>query len=366
MSFSADDARYMARALELAHRGLYTTDPNPRVGCVLVKDGVVIGEGFHARAGEAHAEVAAIRASGKQHLFGATAYVTLEPCCHQGRTGPCSTALIEAGVARVVAAMRDPNPSVDGGGLKQLADAGIAVQHGLMEQQAQALNPGFISRMQRRRPWVRVKLAASLDGRTALENGESKWITAEAARADVQRLRAHSSAILTGVSTVLHDNPSLNVRDLDIGRQPLRVVTDTQLRMPANAQMLHLPGQTLVATASDDHDKAAALRDAGAEVLFVGTGRRSIDLPALLQQLAAREINELHVEAGATLCGALLHAGLVDELVLYMAPHIMGSQARGLFNLPALETMSERIELQITDTRAVGDDWRITALIKNK
>lgn len=364
MSFTADDARYMARALELARNGLYTTDPNPRVGCVIVKNGDIVGEGYHQRAGEPHAEVVAIQAGNQQHLYGATAYVTLEPCCHHGRTGPCSGALIKAGVARVVAAMRDPNPCVDGGGLKQLAEAGIEVQHGLMQQEAEALNPGFISRMLHHRPWVRVKLAASLDGRTALENGESKWITSADARADVQRLRARSSAILTGVSTVLHDNPSMNVRELDIGRQPLRVVTDTTLRMPVDAQMLKLPGQTIIATASEDRARAAALRDAGAEVLFIGTARNNIDLTALMQQLAAREVNELHVEAGATLCGGLLRAGLVDELVLYLAPHLLGNHARGLFNLPALETMSERINLEIRDIRAVGCDWRLTATIK--
>lgn len=364
MSFTPDDARYMARALQLAEQGMYTTDPNPRVGCVLVKNKNIVGEGFHEKAGGPHAEVAAIAATGRDHIFGATAYVTLEPCCHQGRTGPCTDALIRAGVGRVVVAMRDPNPSVDGGGLKQLADAGIDVQHGLMQQEAEALNPGFITRMQHHRPWVRVKLAASLDGRTALESGESKWITSPPARADVQRLRARSSAILTGVSTVLHDDPSLNVRDLDIGRQPLRVVMDTRLRMPPDAKMLKIPGQTIIATASEDHDKAAALRDAGAEVVFISTAGHNIDLTALMQQLAAREVNELHVEAGSTLCGGLLHAGLVDELVLYLAPHIMGSHAKGLFKLPALENMSDRICLEIKDIRAVGVDWRLTARIK--
>ena len=361
--FSAEDARYMARALKLARRGLYTTDPNPRVGCVLVGNGKVLGEGWHERAGGPHAEIVALNQSGQQHLYGATAYITLEPCCHTGRTGPCSQALIDAGVARVVVAMRDPNPCVDGGGIKQLQDAGIEVHHGLMEAQAETLNPGFISRMTRHRPWLRVKLAASLDGRTALKNGESKWITGEDARADVQMLRARSSAILTGVSTVLHDNPSLNVRDLDIGRQPLRVVTDTGLRMPTDAAMLKLPGQTLIATAVRNPEKEEVLRAAGAEIVHIGTQAHAIDLPALMTHLAAREVNEMHVEAGATLCGALLQAGLVDELVLYLAPHILGNQSRGLFNLPELETMSGRIELTITDVRAVGRDWRVTARV---
>lgn len=349
----------MARAIELARRGLYTTDPNPRVGCVIVDNrGQVLGEGWHERAGGPHAEIAALKDAGADHLYGATAYVTLEPCCHHGRTPPCTDALIHAGIGHVRVAMLDPNPRVAGKGIKALRDAGVTVDVGLLEHEAAALNPGFISRMTKGRPFIRVKLAASLDGRTALGNGDSKWITGEAARADVQRWRARSSAILTGVSTVLHDDPSLNVRDMDIGRQPLRIVADSTLRMPVSAQMFRLPGETLIVTANNDHERARELKKVGAQVLFVGTSKNSIDLDALMSYLAANETNELHVEAGSTLCGALLHAELVDELVLYIAPHIMGSHARGLFNIPPLDSMSERIKLKIRDVRAVGEDWR--------
>jgi len=362
MSFSGDDARHMARALVLAARGLYTTDPNPRVGCVLVKDGQVVGEGWHERAGEPHAEVHALRAAGAA-ARGATAYVTLEPCCHHGRTPPCTRALIEAGVARVVAAMPDPNPRVARQGVAELERAGIRVEIGLLAAEAERLNPGFISRMTRGRPYVRVKLAASLDGRTALASGESKWITGEAARADVQRLRARSSAILTGVGTVLADDPSLTVRDIEIKRQPLRVVVDGNLSMRADARLLRLPGKTLVVTAADDADYAEPLLEAGAEVMVLAAGAGRVDLPLLMQDLAVREVNELLVEAGATVCGALLEAGVVDELVLYLAPHLLGSSARGLFNIPALESMADRVALDIVDVRAVGKDWRITAKI---
>lgn len=363
MSFSGDDARHMARALVLAARGLYTTDPNPRVGCVLVKDGQVVGEGWHERAGEPHAEVHALRAAGAA-ARGATAYVTLEPCCHHGRTPPCTRALMEAGVARVVAAMPDPNPRVARQGVAELERAGIRVEIGLLAAEAERLNPGFVSRMTRGRPYVRVKLAASLDGRTALASGESKWITGESARADVQRLRARSSAILTGVGTVLADDPSLTVRDVEIKRQPLRVVVDGNLSMRADARLLRLPGKTLVVTAADDADYAEPLLEAGAEVMVLAAGAGRVDLALLMQDLAVREVNELLVEAGATVCGALLEAGLVDELVLYLAPHLLGSSARGLFNIPALESMADRIALDIVDVRAVGKDWRITARIR--
>jgi diaminohydroxyphosphoribosylaminopyrimidine deaminase/5-amino-6-(5-phosphoribosylamino)uracil reductase len=358
--FTADDARHMARALELARRGLYTTDPNPRVGCVLVKGGKVIGEGWHLRAGEPHAEVHALAAAGEQ-ARGATAYVSLEPCCHQGRTPPCTQALIAAGVARVVAAAPDPNPRVASQGVAELERAGIRIDVGLMRTETERLNPGFIARMTRGRPYVRIKLAASLDGRSALASGESKWISGEAARADVQRLRARSSAILTGIGTVLADDPSLNVRDLDIGRQPLRVVLDGHLSMRASARMLRLPGRTLVVTAEDDSDYAEPLLAAGAEVIVLRAGPGRVDLAGLMEDLAEREVNELLVEAGATVCGALLQADLVDELIVYLAPHLLGSGARGLFDLPGLERMQDRIALEIRDVRAVGRDWRITA-----
>jgi len=359
---SPEDVRHMARALQLAKRGLYTTDPNPRVGCVIVRGGQVVGEGWHRRAGEPHAEVHALAAAGQQ-ARGATAYVSLEPCCHHGRTPPCSEALVKAGVARVVAAMPDPNPRIASRGVAELERAGIRVDIGLLQAESERLNPGFISRMTRGRPYLRVKLAASLDGRTALANGESKWISGEDARADVQRLRARSSAILTGIGTVLTDDPSLTVRDLDIGRQPLRVVVDARLSMRPDAQMLSLSGKTLVATAASDAGQAAALFRAGAEVIVLRAGVDRVDLPGLMQNLAEREVNELLVEAGATLCGSLLQDGLVDELVVYLAPHLLGSTARGLFNIPGLETMQNRVALDIQDVRAVGHDWRITARV---
>ena len=359
---AAMDAAFMAHALRLAQRGLFTTDPNPRVGCVIVKDGCIVGEGWHQRAGGAHAEIHALKAAGHQ-ARGATAYVTLEPCCHHGRTPPCTTALIQAGIVRVVAAMTDPNPLVAGQGAAALMAAGLRVESGLMQPQAEALNPGFISRMRSARPYVRIKLAASLDGRTALANGASQWITGEAARADVQGLRARSSAILTGIGTVLADDPSLNVRAFDIGRQPLRVVVDGGLRMPATAKMLRLPGTTLIVTARDDAESAAHLVEAGAEVLYLPGASGRVDLAALMRHLALREINELMVEAGAGLCGALLDAQLLDEIVIYYAPHILGSSAQGMFTLPGLENMQQRWALQIQDVRAVGDDWRVTARI---
>lgn len=363
MSFTATDARHMARALELARRGLYTTDPNPRVGCVVVQDEKIVGEGFHERAGQPHAEINALRAAGDR-ARGATVYLTLEPCCHHGKTPPCTDALIAAGVARVVAAMQDPNPRVAGQGFAALTQARIKSESGLMQPDAEALNPGFIRRMQHGRPFVRVKLAASLDGRTALANGESKWITGEPARADVQHWRARSSAILTGIGTVLADDPSLNVRAFEIGRQPLRVVLDSQLRMTPKAKMLALPGTTLVATASDDAARAAALRKAGAEVQVIGDKER-VDLVALMKMLAAREVNEVLVEAGATLSGTLLEAGLVDELVLYQAPCLLGDAGRGLFRLANLTQMASRPVLEIKDMRAIGQDWRLVARIVN-
>jgi diaminohydroxyphosphoribosylaminopyrimidine deaminase/5-amino-6-(5-phosphoribosylamino)uracil reductase len=363
MTVSAEDARHMARALQLARRGLHTTDPNPRVGCVIVKDGAVMGEGWHERAGQPHAEINALKAAGA-HAHGATVYLTLEPCCHHGRTPPCSQALIQAGVRRVVTAMRDPNPLVSGKGFEELEKHGITVHSGLMEKEAESLNPGFIMRMRDHRPFVRLKLAASLDGRTAMANGESQWITGTAARADVQRWRARSSAILTGVSTVLQDDPSLTVRDFNIERQPTRIVLDSRLRMPATARMLDRPGRTLVVTASQDPQQAAALRERGAEIVILSTAQGVIDVDALMAQLAAREVNELFVEAGATLAGSLLSGGYVDEVLLYYAPHIMGSHERAMFNLPALGKMADRLELTVTDSRAVGRDWRVTASTK--
>ncbi len=354
----SDDYRYMARALALARHGLYHTDPNPRVGCVLVKDGTVVGEGWHARAGEAHAEVNALDVAGDR-ARGATAYVTLEPCCHQGRTPPCTDALLKAGITRLVATLSDPNPQVAGKGFTILRDAGVTVECGLLEAEARALNPGFIQRMTQGRPFVRLKLAMSLDGRTALASGESQWLTGEAARRDVQRLRARSSAILTGIGTLLTDNPSLNVRLPEATRQPPRVILDTELRTPPTVQTLRLPGQVVIFTAVADPAKQAPLQAAGAELVVTPRADRGLNLQAVMAELARRECNELHVECGPTLAGALLQAGLVDELVIYMAPLLLGDKARGLFQLPELRRMSERTELVIVETRAVGRDLRI-------
>jgi diaminohydroxyphosphoribosylaminopyrimidine deaminase/5-amino-6-(5-phosphoribosylamino)uracil reductase len=355
----SDDYRYMARALGLARRGLYGADPNPRVGCVLVRDGTIVGEGWHEYAGEAHAEILALEAAGER-ARGATAYVTLEPCCHYGRTPPCTDALLSAGIARLAAAMSDPNPQVAGKGFAILRGAGVTVECGLLEAEARALNPGFIQRMTEGRPFVRLKLAMSLDGRTALASGESWWLTGEAARQDVQRLRARSSAILTGVGTVLADDPGLNVRLLGAIRQPLRVILDTELRMSPTARTLSLPGLVLIFTAVVDPAAQAPLRAAGAEIVVsprADTG--GLDLGAVMAELPRRECNELQVECGSTLAGALLQARLVDELVIYLAPLLLGDKARGLFALPELTRMSGRTELEIVETRAVGRDWRL-------
>ncbi len=347
----------MARALQLAARGLFTTSPNPRVGCVIVKDGQVIGEGWHQRAGTPHAEIHALSQAGAA-ARGATVYVTLEPCSHHGRTPPCAEALVSAGVIRVVAAMRDPNPLVAGGGIDMLTLAGIHAEVGLMEAEAHALNPGFISRMTRQRPWVRLKTAATLDGKTALANGNSQWITGEAARADVQQLRARACAILTGSGTVLADNPRMTVRDLDIGRQPLRVVVDSGLRTPVDAAIL----PALIACNHADPAARAALEAAGADVVELPGTQGRVDLAALLTLLAQRGVNELHVEAGAALNGALLAAGLVDEWVAYVAPMAVGDDARGLFAMPALTALADAARFRFADVRQIGGDLRLTLL----
>jgi len=357
----------MARAIKLARKGLYSTHPNPRVGCVLVKDGQIVGEGFHRVAGEGHAEVLALRAAGEK-AANATAYVTLEPCSHHGKTPPCADALASSGVARVVIAADDPNPLVSGKGIERLSAAGIQVETGLMQQEAIELNPGFHKRMESGLPWVRVKLAVSLDGRTAMSSGESQWITGEQARRDVQLLRARSEAILTGVGTVRADNPSLNVRlsseELGIEQdviQPLRVVVDSELKTPEDARMLSLEGLTLLVSGREALQQEQKLSKAGAELVCCpGAGGR-VDLEALLKELASREVNEVHVEAGEQLCGALLEYGLVDEVIIYMAGHIMGSSGKGLFDMPSIKSMSQRKAMKIIDIRAVGKDWRITA-----
>lgn len=373
--FTELDRQMMARALQLARRALYTTDPNPRVGCVLVRGGEIVGEGFHVRAGEPHAERHALAAAGDK-ARGATAYVTLEPCSHTGRTGPCADALVAAGVSRVVAAMQDPNPQVAGQGLTRLAEAGIETASGLLEAEALALNPGFVSRMTRQRPFIRIKIAASVDGRTAMASGESQWITGPAAREDVQRLRARSSAVITGVGTVLADRPSYTVRanqwtlaDYRDGageggwvRQPMRVILDRTLRTPPNVPVVSAPGHCLL-VAGERHDgRQNALESAGAEVIHLPASGSGIDLQQLLKELNRRECNEVLVECGATLAGAFVREGLFDELVVYMAPALLGSSARPLLGLPQLASMSEKVTLKWQDVRQVGDDLRLTLI----
>ena len=351
------DIAHMTLALQLAERGLYTTTPNPRVGCVLVRDGKIVGTGWHQRAGEPHAEVLALRMAGTQ-TKGATAYVTLEPCSHHGRTPPCADALVQAGIQRVVAAMQDPNPLVSGQGLARLASAGVMVECGLLETEAHRLNPGFIKRMRYNLPWLRIKTAASLDGRTALNNGVSQWITGTAARQDVHAWRARSCAMLTGIGTVLADNPRLTVRDIDTPRQPWRIVLDSQLRTPPQANILDTPG-TLIVCATYIADRAAALKSRGAEILLLPNDKQQIDLSRLLTLLAQRSINEVMVEAGATLNGAFLTQQLVDEWIAYIAPTILGNHARSLFTLPELTSLAQAQHGTITDIRQIGTDCRL-------
>ena len=356
------DAIYMASALRLAEKGCYTTDPNPRVGCVLVKDDKVIAEGWHMKAGSAHAEVAAL--SQLTNVEGATAYVTLEPCSHQGRTGPCCDALIKAGIQRVVVAMQDPNPLVAGTGINKMLKAGIKIDCGVLQQDAEALNKGFIKRMTTGLPFIRSKLAMSLDGRTAMASGESKWITSSASRKDVQQLRAESSVILTGINTVLADDPSLNVRlDEDV-LQPIRVVLDSQLQMPLTAKMRGLSGQTWVLTCSQDEQKATKLENSGFEVFQIPSIRDRLDLDAVMFFLGQQQVNSVLVEAGATLNGALLNEKLVDEWIVYMAPCVLGDQGRGLFHLPAMLKMADKKQLNLVEVRQVGPDLRMIYNIK--
>lgn len=374
-SFTALDYAFMQRAITLAERGLYTTSPNPRVGCVLVSGKTVIGEGFHFRAGEGHAEVNAI-ADARAHnhaIKGATAYVTLEPCSHTGRTPPCCNALIDVGVTRVVVAMQDPNPLVAGSGIGCLRAAGITVEVGILAQEAEALNPGFIKRMRLGLPWLRAKLAMSLDGRTAMASGESQWITGPEARREVQRLRAQSSAIISGVDTVVVDQASLTVRPEELGladdwaaticeRQPLRVVLDSQLRLPLDSKLLSLPGRVVIATAlNSEHPAWQTMAAKGIECLTLANAEGRVDLVALMHWLAGQQCNDVLLEAGSTLAGAFLEAQLIDHLTVFMAPTLLGSLARPLFTLP-LQTMAQQQRLNIQSLSKVGDDFRIDAL----
>lgn len=361
------DELYMARALELARRGRFTTMPNPNVGCVIVRDGEVVGEGWHQRAGEPHAEVHALRMAGEK-ARGATAYVTLEPCSHHGRTPPCCDALIAAGVTRVVAAMQDPNPQVAGRGLHRLHQAGIEVSHGLMMPEAEALNRGFLKRMRTGFPWIQLKLGASLDGRTAMASGESQWITSPAARRDVQRLRAQSAAILSSSATVLADDPSLTVRWSELNaesqalldeqqlRQPVRVIIDSQNRVTPQHRLIEQPGETWLMRHQPDQQSWPA----DVTQIAVPLREQQLDLVAMMMLLGQRQINSVWVEAGATLAGALLQAGLVDELMVYLAPKLLGHEGRGLCQLPGLSQLADAPAFRFSDVRQVGDDLRLT------
>ena len=374
MTQEAIDRSFMAKAIELARSGWYTTMPNPRVGCLIVDvNGHIVGKGWHEKAGEPHAEVHALRMAGIK-AKGATAYVTLEPCSYFGRTPPCAEALKAAGVARVVAAIEDDNPAVSGKGMALLQEAGIETRSGVLADEARALNEGFFKRMSTGMPLVRAKLAMSLDGRTAMASGESQWITGPKARSEVQKLRAQSCAIITGVGSILHDNSSLTVRPDELGlanaeaickRQPLRVVLDSTLQTPVDANVISGPGHCLIVTTSQYcSEKKAQLEQAGAELLVldndedITSGR--VNLPALLAELGSRECNEVLLETGAQLAGSMMAENLIDELVVFMAPVLMGSAARPLLNLP-LHSMSEKKELVIKDIRAIGNDWKITA-----
>lgn len=372
--WTASDYQYMSRALQLARRGLYSTDPNPRVGCVIVKDDIVLSEGWHQKAGQPHAEIEALKNAiennASENISGATCYVTLEPCAHHGRTSPCTVSLIKAGIRKVVAATIDPNPLVAGKGLQQLKEAGIETASGLLEAQAVELNPGFIMRMQQGRPFVRCKLAMSLDGKTALQNGESKWISSSESRLDAQKLRARSSAIMTGIGTVIADDPSMNVRLSETsewakdGQQPLRIILDSRLETPIDAKILSLPGGVIIFHASNDKENKQNLENTGAELVFVNAKRGPDFLEYVLAYLATeKEINEILLETGSTLAGEMMQAGLIDELIIYLAPTLLGQDAKSLFQLPLLDNMSDRISLHFSDIRAIGKDIRIKATV---
>jgi diaminohydroxyphosphoribosylaminopyrimidine deaminase/5-amino-6-(5-phosphoribosylamino)uracil reductase len=368
------DQYFMAQAIRLARKGWYTTFPNPRVGCVLTKNNHVIAEGWHKKAGEGHAEVNALAEI--DDASGATAYVTLEPCSHQGKTPPCADALINAGVSRVVIAMEDPNPLVAGNGIKKMLAAGIDVTCGVLEAEARTLNTGFISRMEHSRPFIRCKLAMSLDGRTGMQSGESQWITGSSARTQVQRIRAASSAIITGISSIIYDDSSLTVRSDQLNlpqgeeicqRQPLRVVLDSQLRTPLTAKILRQPGETVIAFCQADPVKLAEIKALGVTCVRLPadpTGR--VALAPLMEYLHDRECNDVLLETGATLAGAFAQAGLIDELIIFMAPTLLGHGARGLLNLPGIDKMADQIPLELKDCRLVGSDLMLTANFKGK
>jgi len=359
---SSSDRVYMQRVLELAAKGSRSTQPNPMVGCVIVKDGNIVGEGFHHLAGELHAERLALQQAGS-HARGATAYVNLEPCCHQGRTPPCTDGLIDAGISRVVAAMRDPNPLVEGGGFELLQGAGIEVKHGVLEDHARRLNRGFVSRMVRKRPWVMLKSAATLDGRTAAYDGESKWITSVDARETVQTLRAACSAVITGVGTVTADDPQMNVRLDNQERQPLRVVLDSQLQTPLESRIIGSDQNLVIFTSSNDLEKTGALIEAGAEVIQLAENPSGkLDLLEVLAELARWQCNEVFIEAGQTLSGAFVQAGLVDELILFYAGSVLGNDGKSMFKFDSPMPFQSRAHFQVESTEMIGDNIRVNAV----
>lgn len=359
--FKPIDYVMMSQALQLAEKGLYTTSPNPRVGCVITQNDRIVGSGWHEKAGQAHAEINALSMAGDK-ARGATVYVTLEPCSHHGRTPPCVEALIKAGIARVVIAMRDPNPLVSGSGIQTLQQVGIEVQLGVLQKQALALNPGFVKRMQHGRPWVRLKIAASLDGKTALNNGQSQWITGEAARIDGHRWRARSCAVMTGIGTILTDNPQLTVRHIPVSRQPKKVIIDSHLAIPIDSRVLNGEDVFIFTVSTEEPRKIDVLEkmDTTQVVVFEGSGHR-VDLNQMMTALAKLALNEILVEAGSGLSGALMQAGLVDELIIYMAPSLLGNDAKAMFQLPELVSLDQKFALRIEDVRMIGQDIRVIA-----
>ena len=368
MPITESDIHWMSLALSWAEKAMYITTPNPRVGCVIVNaQGVLLGAGHTQPAGQAHAEMMALQDAKSQghSVAGATAYVTLEPCSHQGRTGPCCDALIHAGLSRLVVAVQDPNPQVNGNGISRLRQAGIQVDVGVLEDKAKSLNPGFFKRMTQGLPWMRLKVAASLDGQTALTNGESQWITSASARQDGHAWRARSCAVLTGIGTVLEDDPQLNVRDIDTPRQPSLVIVDSKLQTPLNAKLWHAEREVWIYCASEDFDRKAALEAKGASVTCLPNAQGKVDLRALVHDLGKKAINEVHIEAGFKLNGSLLAAGVVDELLVYLAPLLIG-QGLGMANLGPFESLSQALKLDIQNVTTIGDDVRLIAHVKGR
>lgn len=368
MPITESDIHWMSLALSWAEKAMYITTPNPRVGCVIVNaQGVLLGAGHTQPAGQAHAEMMALQDAESQGHFvaGATAYVTLEPCSHQGRTGPCCDALIHSGLSRLVVAVQDPNPQVNGNGIARLRQAGIQVDVGVLEDKAKSLNPGFFKRMTQGLPWMRLKVAASLDGQTALTNGESQWITSASARQDGHAWRARSCAVLTGIGTVLEDDPQLNVRDIDTPRQPSLVIVDSKLQTPLNAKLWHAERKVWIYCATKDTDRKAAIEAKGASVTCLPNAQGKVDLRALVHDLGKKAINEVHIEAGFKLNGSLLAAGLVDELLVYLAPLLIG-QGLGMANLRSFESLSQALKLDIQNVTTIGDDVRLIAHVKGR